>query len=111
MEVASAHPGATIVPMSEATTMGYLSGLRNPTYIRLFTGELSPSGAQAAAIATFEQEKIDYFVARSGQFIPGGAAASDLGRYAPEVKAYLLTHYDVKRLGERYVLLVRRSPS
>ena len=109
MEIVKKTPKASIVPTSESTTMAYLSGLDNPTYFRLFTRELAPPGAEAAAIETFEREKIDYFVARSGQFIPGGARASDLNRYAPAVKTYLLSHYDLVSLGERYVLLVRRA--
>ena len=108
---AAADPGATLVPMSEATTMGFLSGLENPTYYRLFTVELFGKARQERAIETFEQFKIKYFVARSGQFIAGGAPASNLAAYAPMVKAYLLAHYDVRKLGENYVILIRRPAS
>ena len=101
-------PGATLVPMSEATTMGFLSGLQNPTYYRLFTVELFGKRRQEQAIATFERDKIKYFVARSGQFIAGGAPASDIDSFAPLVKKYLVSHYDIRSLSHTYVLLTRR---
>ena len=100
--------GAALVPMSEATAMGFLSGLPNPTYYRLFTVELFGRRRQERAIETFEQHKIKYFVARSGQFIAGGAPASDIDSFAPLVKRYLISHYDIQSLSYSYVLLTRR---
>lgn len=107
--ITARDPDATLVPMSEATTMGFLSGLRNPTYYRLFTVELFGKARQQRAIETFEREKIKYFVARSGQFIAGGAPASDIDSYAPLVKKYLVSHYDIRSLSPTYVLLTRRT--
>jgi hypothetical protein len=106
---AANDPGASLIPMSEATTMGFLSGLKNPTYYRLFTAELLGNARQERAIETFDRLRIKYFVARSGQFIAGGASASDLANYAPLVKTYLLTHYLVQELGRNYVILIRRD--
>jgi hypothetical protein len=106
--IATRDPGATLVPMSEATTMGFLSGLPNPTYYRLFTVELFGRRRQETAIETIERHKIKYFVARSGQFIAGGAPASDIDKFAPLMKKYLVSHYDIQSLSHTYVLLTRR---
>jgi hypothetical protein len=107
--VAQEHPDATLVPMTYCTTLGYLSGLRNPTYFRLFTNsEMPGKQGQEAAVKTFEQYKIDYFVGRRGAFFtnddPGAVQMASL----PLVKDYLLRHYDIEPLGENYVILVRR---
>jgi hypothetical protein len=96
-----------LVSMSEATTMGYISGLPNPTYYRLFLVEFAPSGERERAIRAFERCRIRYFVARRSQFLSGGNHSSDLGAYAPEIKAYLLEKYRVIPLGNNFVLLER----
>ncbi|HEU5018865.1 MAG TPA: hypothetical protein VFT69_12950 [Pseudolabrys sp.] len=108
-KIADADPGAYLVPMSEATTMGFLSGLTNPTYYTIFTIGLFGKERQEKAIDTFERLKIKYFVGRSGEFFAHGAPASDLSAYAPLVRAYLVSHYDIRRLGDSYVLLTRRG--
>jgi len=108
-ELKSARPGATIVSMSEATTMGYLSGLPNPTRYRVFVREFGVPGEQARAIATFKRLKIDFFVARRSQFLPGGGFSSDLAAYAPKVRRFLVDHYQVVPLGRNFVLLRRRG--
>lgn len=106
---ADASPSDYLVPMSESTTMGFLSGLRNPTYYRLFLSEFAPKGEQQRAIATFRRLKIRYFVARRSQFLPGGSRlGSDLNRYAPAVRRYLVAHYKVLPLGYGFVLLERK---
>jgi hypothetical protein len=105
-----AVPSDYLVPMSESTTMGYLSGLRNPTYYRLFISEFAPRGEQQRAIETFERLKIRYFVARRSQFLPGGPQlGSDLSRYAPEIRRYLIAHYEIIPLGTGFVLLERTA--
>jgi hypothetical protein len=106
---AGAGPRDYLVSMSEATTMGYISHLRNPTYYRLFTSEFAPRGEQERAIRTFEHYKIRYFVARRSQFLKGGGPSSDLARYAPKIKAWLLNKYDVIPLGNYFVLLERKN--
>lgn len=104
-----AAPGDALISMSESTTMSYLSGLPNPTYYRLFLAEFAPDGEQEKAIRTFDQLNIRYFVARKGQFIPGGGPSSDITRYAPQVFEYLKKNYDIKPLGKRFILLERKS--
>ena len=99
-----------LVSMSEATTMGYLSGLPNPTYYRPFTVELGAPGEPARLLNTIERECIDAFVARRSQFLPGGGLGSDLRRYAPQVRRHLLAHYRVEPLGTGFVLLLRNTP-
>jgi hypothetical protein len=112
-QIAQRDPKATLIPMSYATTMGYLSGLPNPTYYRLFTAEMAGNAAQKQAIETFERFQIKYFVARRGEFFsPDGtdpAAVALAGM--PLIRDYLMTHYDIRPLGELYVLLVRRAAS
>lgn len=96
-----------LIPMSEATTLGYLSGLENPTYYRLFLSEFAPAGEEARAIEQFENQKIRYFVARRSQFLGGPMIGSDLSKYAPNIRAYLLANYRVSELGLSFVLLER----
>jgi hypothetical protein len=110
-EIAQKDPNATLIPMSYATTMGYLSGLPNPTYYRLFTAEMAGDAAQTQAIGTFEQFQIKYFVARRGEFFsPDGTDPAALALAGmPLIKDYLLTHYDIRPLGELYLILVRRG--
>lgn len=97
-----------LLPMSEATTMGFLSGLQNPTYYSLFTAEFTPEGEQELAIAAFEKLEIRYFVARRSQFFTSDVPASNLDNYAPVVKRYLLEKYRVIPLGTYFVLLERK---
>jgi glycosyltransferase involved in cell wall biosynthesis len=107
---AGAPASEYLVPMSEATTMGFLSGLHNPTYYRLFLSEFAPLGERQRAIETFERLKIRYFVARRSQFLPGGPQlGSDLKRYAPEIRRYLIAHYEILPLGSGFVLLERKA--
>jgi hypothetical protein len=98
-----------LISMSESTTMGYLSGLRNPTYYRLFFREFAPPGEQERAIKTFNHDLIRYFVARRSQFLKGGGYSSPLGTYAPKIKAYLEEKYKIIPLGINYVLLERKN--
>jgi len=106
---AGATSGDYLVPMSEATTMGYLSGLRNPTYYRLFISEFAPSGEEDRAIRTFERLKIRFFVARRSQFTDEPGPGSDLKSYAPKIRRYLVDNYEVLRLGYGFVLLRRKQ--
>jgi hypothetical protein len=108
-EVASAPPDATIVSMSEATTMGFLSGLHNPTKYRVFVREFAIQGEEQRAIATIDRLMIDFLVARRSQFLSGGGFSSNLAAYAPELRAYLIRHYDIVPLGSSFVLLRRRN--
>lgn len=110
-EMAKAPLGASMVSMSESTTMGFLSGLSNPTVYRAFSLEFARPGEEEKAIETFERMKITYFIARRVQFLDGGGPASDLDSYAPKIKAYLLAHYEVIPLGEHSVLLRRKDLS
>lgn len=103
-----ARLGDFLIPMSEATTMGYLSGLPNPTYYRLFLSEFAPPGEEERAIAQFETLKVRYFVARRSQFLEGPRIGSDLEKYAPRIRAYLQENYKVMELGPGFVLLERR---
>ena len=98
-----------LVPMSEATTMGYLSGLRNPTYYRLFLSEFAPQGEEDTAIGTFERLKIRFFVARRSQFVDEPGPGSDLKSYAPKIRRYLVDNYEVLPLGYGFVLLRRKQ--
>ena len=107
----TAPAGSYLVSMSEATTMGYLARLPNPTYYRLFLTEFAPPGEQARAIQTFEHYRIRYFVARRSQFLRGGNHSSNLDAYAPQIKAYLLAKYRIIPLGDNFVLLERKVDS
>jgi hypothetical protein len=100
--------GSFLVPMSESTTMAYIAGLPNPTYYRLFITEFAPPGERERAIETFERYRIRYFVARRSQFLEGGGYSSNLDAYAPQIKAYLLSKYQVIPLGNQFVLLQRK---
>lgn len=104
-----AAPGDHLIPMSEATTLGYLSGLSNPTYYRLFLSEFAPAGEEERAIAEFERLKIRYFVARRHQFLGGPMVGSDLESYAPAIRAYLIENYNITELGPGFVLLERKD--
>ncbi len=104
-----ANPGDNLIPMSEATTLGYLSGLPNQTYYRLFLSEFAPQGEEARAIEEFDRLKVRYFVARRHQFLDGPMIGSDLKRYAPKIRAYLIENYSVTELGPGFVLLERRA--
>lgn len=97
-----------LIPMSESTTLGYLSGLRNPTYYRLFTAELAPPGEEEFAISTFERLRVKYFVARRSQFLPGGGPGSRLDLYAPTIQRYLIESFNIRPLGDGFVLLERK---
>jgi len=108
MRATSGARGDYLVPMSEATTLGLLSGLENPTYYRLFVAEFAPAGEQQRAIETFERLKIRFFVARRSQFMAGDGLGSNLQAYAPEIRRYLLDNYEVRPLGTGFVLLERR---
>ena len=105
--IAQEHPDATLVPMTYCTTLGYLSGLRNPTYYRLFTGADPGKEGEEAAIKTFERYRITYFVARRGTFFAQDDPGAKQMAVLPLVKNYLLSHYDIRLLGENYVILVR----
>jgi hypothetical protein len=108
--IAKEHPDATMVPMTYSTTLGYLSGLRNPTYYRLFTAaEMPGEKGQEEAVRTFERNKITYFVARRGTFFSDDDPGAVQTMILPLVKDYLLSHYDVRSLGENYIILVRRA--
>ncbi len=110
--IAQAHPDATLVPMTYCTTLGYLSNLRNPTYYRLFTtSEMPGKTGQQAAISTFERDRVTYFVARRGTFFSTDDPGAVQMVILPLVKSYLLRHYDIRPLGENYVILVRRGSS
>ena len=98
-----------LIPMSEATTLSYLSGLANPTYYRLFAPEFAHRGEKEKAIGQFDQYKIRYFVARRSQFLGGPRVGSDLQSYAPEIRAYLINKYQVTPLGDGFVLLTRKG--
>jgi len=108
-EMAKAPSGATLVSMSESTTMGFLSGLSNPTVYRAFSLEFSRPGEEDRAIKEFERLKITYFVGRRRQFLDGGGPASNLDSYAPAIKTYLLANYDIVPLGRNFVLLRRKE--
>jgi hypothetical protein len=97
-----------LIPMSESTTLGYLSGLPNPTYYRLFLSEFAPPGEEARAIAEFDKLKIRFFVARRHQFLDGPMIGSDLNRYAPSIRTYLMANYNIMELGPGFVLLERK---
>jgi hypothetical protein len=105
----AAAPGDALITMSESTTMGYLAGLPNPTYYRLFTAEFSRPGEQEKAIRAFESLQVRFFVARRSQFISGGGPGSDLASYAPKIRAYLIDNYTIIPLGNSFVLLERKS--
>ena len=109
MALISIDPEATMIPTSESTTMGFLSGKSNPTYYRLFTTELGGRGEPDRLIHAIEHYCIDHFVARKSQFISGGGPGSDLHLYAPRVRQHLIDHYRVDRLGKNFVLLSRNS--
>lgn len=98
-----------LIPMSESTTLSYLSNLVNPTYYTLFLPEFAHIGEQERAIEQFEQLKIRYFVARRSQFLGGPMIGSDLTSYAPKIRAYLIEKYQIVPLGEGFVLLTRRQ--
>ncbi|MBL3526126.1 MAG: hypothetical protein JMN27_00670 [gamma proteobacterium endosymbiont of Lamellibrachia anaximandri] len=107
MELTAKNKTATLVPMSEATTMSYLSGLQNPTFYRLFTTEFGAPGEPHTVLQAIENHCIDYFVAMRKQFIAGGQKGSNLRNYAPQIRQHLTQSYKVTPLGERYVLLTR----
>jgi len=107
MELTAENKAATLIPMSEATTMSYLSGLNNPTFYRLFTTEFGAPGEPQAVLQAIENNCIDYFVARRKQFMAGGKTGSNLRVYAPEIRTHLIKSYSVTPLGERFVLLSR----
>jgi hypothetical protein len=109
MAETSRAPSEYLVAMSEATTMGYLSGLRNPTYYRLFISEFAAQGEEQRAIRTFESVRIRFFVARRSQFLDEKGPGSNLRAYAPGIRRYLVENYDVLPLGGSFVLL-RRKP-
>lgn len=109
MELTAEKKTATLIPMSEATTMSYLSGLKNPTFYRLFTTEFGAPGEPHAVLQAIENHCIDYFVAMRKQFIAGGQKGSNLRNYAPEIRTHLIKSYSVTPLGERFVLLSRTA--
>ncbi|MBL3598506.1 MAG: hypothetical protein JMN25_01395 [gamma proteobacterium endosymbiont of Lamellibrachia anaximandri] len=109
MELTAESKIATLIPMSEATTMSYLSGLNNPTFYRLFTTEFGAPGEPQAVLQAIENNCIDYFVAMRKQFMAGGEKGSNLRVYAPEVRTHLIKSYSVTPLGERFVLLSRTA--
>ncbi|RDH83365.1 MAG: hypothetical protein DIZ78_15340 [endosymbiont of Escarpia spicata] len=109
MELTAENKAATLIPMSEATTMSYLSGLNNPTFYRLFTTEFGAPGEPQTVLQEIENNCIDYFVARRKQFMAGGETGSNLRVYAPEIRTHLIKSYSVTPLGERFVLLSRTA--
>lgn len=108
-EMAKAPENASLVSMSESTTMGFLSGLSNPTVYRAFSIEFARPDEEEKAIEIFEQLKIDYFVGRKRQFMEEGGPASNLDAYAPKIKKYILDNYNMIPLGNNFVLFQRKQ--
>lgn len=109
MDKLSDEPDATLIPMSESTSLGYLSGKPNPTYYRLFTTELGGIGEPERLLNAIERHCITHFVARKSQFIEGGGLGSKLKTYAPRVRQHLIDNYRVEPLGKGFVLLTRNT--
>lgn len=107
MELTAENKDATLIPMSEATTMSYLSGLKNPTYYRLFTTEFGAPREPQTVLQAIEKNCVDYFVAMKKQFLSEGERGSNLRQYAPTIRNHLIANYKITLLGRRYVLLTR----